>query len=104
MYSDDGILAYGLALLRTLWLWPLLHYVALSIFDDGRDALSPWMVFGLLAGGTLAAQVGSRIGSNSAGAVGGRSGECRRASQAKTGAAPSSPPFGDWPCLQPSST
>ncbi len=47
---DDGILAYGLALLRALWLWPLLHYFALSTFDDGRDVLAPWMVFGLLAG------------------------------------------------------
>jgi MFS family permease len=79
---DDGILAYGLALLRTLWLWPLLHFTALSIFDDGRDALTPWMVFGLLAGGTLAAQVGSRIGSPSTGAVSGRSGKGRQANQA----------------------
>src|SRR5512139_3968899 len=78
---DDGILAYGLALLRTLWLWPVLHFAALSIFDDGRDALSPWMVFGLLAGGTLAAQVGSRIGGNSAGTVSGRSGEFRHAAK-----------------------
>lgn len=77
---DDGILAYGLALLRTLWLWPLLHYFALSAFDDGRDALAPWMVFGLLAGGTLAAQLGGRMGNKSAGAVGGRS-EVRGASQ-----------------------
>jgi hypothetical protein len=76
---DDGILAYGLALLRTLWLWPVLHFAALSIFEDGRDALAPWMVFGLLAGGTLAAQVGSRIGSQSAGTVSGRSGEMRQA-------------------------
>ena len=78
---DDGILAYGLALLRTLWLWPLLHYVALSTFDDEWDALAPWMVFALLAGGTLAAQVGSRIGSTSAGAGGSNPGDWRGASQ-----------------------
>ncbi len=78
---DDGILAYGLALLRTLWLWPVLHFAALSIFDDGRDALSPWMVFGLLAGGTLAAQVGSRIGGSTAGANDARTGDMRGASQ-----------------------
>ena len=58
---DDGILAYGLALLRTLWLWPVLHYFALSTFDDEWDILAPWMVFALLAGGTLAAQVGSEL-------------------------------------------
>lgn len=82
---DDGILAYGLALLRTLWLWPVLHYLALSTFDDEWDALAPWMVFGLLAGGTLAAQIGSRIGNHAAGApggvTGGRPGDTRGANQ-----------------------
>ena len=78
---DDGILAYGLALLRALWLWPLLHYFALSTFDDGRDVLAPWMVFGLLAGGTLAAQLGSRMGNKSAGAAGERRSEVRGASR-----------------------
>ncbi len=54
---DDGVLAYGLALLRTLWVWPLLHLAALSVFVDGRDWVAPWLVFALLAGGTLVAQV-----------------------------------------------
>jgi hypothetical protein len=77
---DDGILAYGLALLRTLWLWPILHYLALSTFESEWDVLAPWMVFGLLAGGTLAAQIGSRIGNNSAGAAGGETGSRRETS------------------------
>jgi hypothetical protein len=62
---DDGILAYGLALLRTLWLWPLLHLTALSIDPDGRDFLAPWLILGLLAGGTLVAQIVSHWGSDS---------------------------------------
>lgn len=78
---DDGILAYGLALLRTLWLWPVLHYLALSTFDDEWDALAPWMVFGLLAGGTLAAQIGSRIGNHAVGAVSGGTRDPRGANQ-----------------------
>jgi hypothetical protein len=58
---DDGVLAYGLALLRTLWLWPLLHLAALGIFANGRDFLAPWLIFALLAGGTLAAQVAALL-------------------------------------------
>lgn len=78
---DDGILAYGLALLRSLWLWPVLHYLALSTFGDERGVFAPWMVFGLLAGGTLAAQIGSRIGNNSADAASSGFGDIRGANR-----------------------
>jgi hypothetical protein len=54
---DDGLLAYGLALLRTLWLAPLLQLVAATVFEETRPLLAPWVVFALLAGGTLAAQI-----------------------------------------------
>jgi hypothetical protein len=59
---DDGVLAYGLALLRTLWLWPLQALAASSLGPDVTPWLPAWAIFGLLAGGTLAAQLALRIG------------------------------------------
>lgn len=59
---DDGVLAYGLALLRTLWLWPLLEIAALTLIVEGGSGLPPSLIFALLAGGTLAGQLGGRRG------------------------------------------
>ena len=58
-WLDDGVLAYALAALRSLWVWPLLYLVTDSLFPGEHDLLAPLTVFGLLAGGTLAAQCGS---------------------------------------------
>jgi hypothetical protein len=59
---DDGLLAYGLALLRTLWLWPVGEIAARSLIVEGGRGFPLWMIFALLAGGTLAAQLGGQRG------------------------------------------
>ncbi len=56
---DDGVLAYALAALRSLWVWPVLYLATWGLFPGQSDLLAPLTVFGLLAGGTLAAQCGS---------------------------------------------
>ena len=56
---DDGVLAYALAALRSLWIWPVLYLATWGLFPGQSDLLAPLTVFGLLAGGTLAAQCGS---------------------------------------------
>ena len=55
---DDGVLAYGLAALRALWVWPVLYLATASLLPGQIDLLAPLTVFGLLAAGTLAAQCG----------------------------------------------
>ena len=53
---DDGVLTYALAALRSLWVWPIVYLVSRALFAGESDLLAPLAVFGLLAGGTLAAQ------------------------------------------------
>jgi hypothetical protein len=53
---DDGVLAYALAALRSLWVWPIVYLVSRTLFPGESVLLAPLTVFGLLAGGTLAAQ------------------------------------------------
>lgn len=55
---DDGLLTYGLAALRTLWLAPLLQLAAATVAPEAEPLLGPLAIFGLLAGGTAAAQCG----------------------------------------------
>jgi hypothetical protein len=57
---DDGVLVYAVAALRTLWTWPLLLLLARSFFPGESDLLSPFIVFGLLAGGALTVQLSAR--------------------------------------------
>ncbi|OQA47104.1 MAG: hypothetical protein BWY52_00347 [Chloroflexi bacterium ADurb.Bin325] len=56
-WVDDGLLPYLLALLRSLWIWLLLHLLFVSLLPGQDDLLGFGAVFGLLAAGTLAAQV-----------------------------------------------
>lgn len=57
-WIDEGVLAYALALMRAFWVWLLLHIWAQGLVGGQSDILSPPVVFGLLAGGTAAAQAG----------------------------------------------
>ncbi len=56
-WIDDGLLPYLLAALRALWVWLLLHLLYTSLLPGQGDLLGFGTVFGLLAAGTLAAQV-----------------------------------------------
>jgi hypothetical protein len=56
-WIDDGLLPYLLALLRALWIWLLLHLLYTNLMPGQGDLLGFGTVFGLLAAGTLAAQV-----------------------------------------------
>lgn len=56
---DDGVLAYALAALRSLWVWPIVYLVSRTLFPGESVLLAPLTVFALLAGGTLAAQSAS---------------------------------------------
>jgi hypothetical protein len=58
-WIDEGLLPYALAAMRALWIWTLIHLWAMFIGTD--DLLSLLEVFLLLAGSTLAAQVGIHI-------------------------------------------
>jgi hypothetical protein len=53
---DDGVLAYALAALRSLWIAPLLQAAAWSVSPETRPLLGLPLVLALLAGGTAAAQ------------------------------------------------
>jgi hypothetical protein len=54
---DDGVLPYLLALMRSLWVWPLLHLWSDFLTPGAADLLRWPAVFGLLAGSTAVAQI-----------------------------------------------
>jgi hypothetical protein len=57
-WIEGGLLTYALAAMRALWFWLLLHMFSQSVLPGQADLLAPLVVLGLLAGGTLASQVG----------------------------------------------
>jgi hypothetical protein len=52
---DDGVLAYALAALRSLWIMPALQLAAWLVSPETKPVLGLTALFGLLAGGTAAA-------------------------------------------------
>lgn len=67
---DDGVLAYALAALRSLWIAPLLQLAAWTVSPETRALLGLPLVFALLAGGTAAAQSRSFLFKGRRGALG----------------------------------
>jgi hypothetical protein len=60
-WLDDGVLPYALALVRTTWLWLLLHFFSMWVQPDRGDMFTPLTLFCILAASTALAQVGTYV-------------------------------------------
>lgn len=56
-WIDDGVLPYALAALRAVWVWTFLEVWTRVLFPERGEFIPPLIVFALLAGGTLCAQI-----------------------------------------------